>query len=200
MHTMDAQAVVRVAAGLLRGTREEGVVVYRGVPFAQPPVGPLRLRSPLPPEPWPGVRDASLPGPASVHVFQFSYDLPGLGGRLHALHTGDIPFLFRNHAERDLAWWPTFDGASREEVRWVSGQMGELYSSFIRSGHPREGWPPFDEANWTVLWFGRSVEPKPGLLKPEWDIFAEHGFGTVRAMENALVDNVRKALADTSPR
>ena len=134
-----------------------------------------------------------------VHLFQFSYDTPGLGGRLHALHTGDIPFLFRNYAERDLAWWPTFDGASREEVRWVSEQMGELYASFIRSGDPGARWPAFDEATWTVLWFGRSVEPRPGLLKPEWDIFTDRGLGTVRAMENALVDNVRKALADTSP-
>ncbi len=56
---MDAQAVVREPAGRLRGTREEGVVVYRGVLFARPPVGSLRFRSPLPPEPWPGVRDAS---------------------------------------------------------------------------------------------------------------------------------------------
>jgi para-nitrobenzyl esterase len=39
---------------------------------------------------------------------------------------------------------------------------------------------------------------KPGLLKPERRIFAERGFGTVRSMENALVDIVRKALADAS--
>jgi hypothetical protein len=48
--------------------------------------------------------------------------------------TQDMPFLFRNYAERDLAWWPAFDGANREEVRWVSERMGELYASFIRSG------------------------------------------------------------------
>ncbi|PWI45010.1 carboxylesterase family protein [Streptomyces sp. ICBB 8177] len=133
-----------------------------------------------------------------VHLFQFSYDLPGLDGRLRAVHTGDIPFLFRNHSERDLAWWPAFDGADRGEVRRVSARMGELYASFIRSGRPGAGWPRFDAANGNVLWFGRSVEPRPGLLKREGDIFQENGFGTVRAVEDALVENVRDALANTS--
>ncbi|WP_275560163.1 carboxylesterase family protein [Streptomyces sp. 5-6(2022)] len=133
-----------------------------------------------------------------VHLFQFSYDLPGLGGRLRAVHTGDIPFLFRNHSERDLAWWPAFDGADREDVRQVSGRMGELYASFIRSGDPGARWPRFDAEHGNVLWFGRSVEPRPGLLKREWDIFQERGFGTVRSVERVLVDNVRAALASRS--
>jgi para-nitrobenzyl esterase len=69
----------------------------------------------------------------------------GVGTAQRALHTGDMPFLFRYYAERDLAWWPAFDGANREEVRWVSERMGELYGSFIRSGNPGDGWPGFDD-------------------------------------------------------
>jgi para-nitrobenzyl esterase len=133
-----------------------------------------------------------------VHVFQFSYDLPGLDGRLRAVHTGDIPFLFRNRAERDLARWPTFEGVNGAEVQRVAAQMGQLYSSFIRSGDPGAGWPQFDTENWNVLWFGQSVKPQPGLLKPEWDTFQEVGFGTVGALENALVDNVHAALSTWS--
>jgi para-nitrobenzyl esterase len=129
-----------------------------------------------------------------VRLFQFSYDLPGLGGHLHALHTGTMPFIFRNYSERDLVWWPTFDGVDRDEVREVSNRMGALYESFIRSGHPGDGWPSFDEAHWNLLWFGRSVEPRSGALKPEWDIFEKHGFGGVQSMEDALVGNVRQAL------
>lgn len=135
-----------------------------------------------------------------VHVFQFSYDLPGLDGALHAVHTGDIPFLFRNHTEGDLAWWPTFEGADPAQVQQVSAQMGELYASFIRSGNPAPGWPAFDTDNRNVLWFGRSIEPKSGLLKPEWDRFQRLGFGTVATLEKALVDNTRAALNSTSPR
>jgi para-nitrobenzyl esterase len=41
------------------GEIADGVYAWRGIPYAQPPVGELRLRPPLPPEPWPGVRDAT---------------------------------------------------------------------------------------------------------------------------------------------
>jgi para-nitrobenzyl esterase len=34
---------VRAAAGRLRGSREAGVAVFRGIPFAEPPVGVLRF-------------------------------------------------------------------------------------------------------------------------------------------------------------
>lgn len=40
------------------GTVEQGVTVFRGVPFAAPPVGDLRWRAPQPVIPWAGVRDA----------------------------------------------------------------------------------------------------------------------------------------------
>jgi para-nitrobenzyl esterase len=40
-----------------------GVVVYRGIPFAAPPVGPLRWKEPQPVVPWEGVRYASEFGP-----------------------------------------------------------------------------------------------------------------------------------------
>ncbi|HEX4061400.1 MAG TPA: carboxylesterase family protein [Streptosporangiaceae bacterium] len=52
--------VARTAAGQVRGVEiADGVIGWRGVPYAAPPVGPLRLRPPQPPEPWAGARDAS---------------------------------------------------------------------------------------------------------------------------------------------
>ena len=49
----------RTTAGVVQGRREEGLAVFRGIPFARPPVGPLRFQAPEPAEPWAGTRDAS---------------------------------------------------------------------------------------------------------------------------------------------
>ena len=39
-----------------------GGAVFKGIPFARPPVGDLRWREPMPVEPWKGVRDATAFG------------------------------------------------------------------------------------------------------------------------------------------
>jgi para-nitrobenzyl esterase len=55
--------VVRIAGGAVRGRLEGGIAVFRGMPFAQPPVGGLRFAAPHPAAPWDGVRDAGQFGP-----------------------------------------------------------------------------------------------------------------------------------------
>lgn len=48
--------------GLLRGKHAEGVDQFLGIPYAAPPVGPLRWQAPRPARPWAGVRDATAYG------------------------------------------------------------------------------------------------------------------------------------------
>lgn len=55
--------VVRIDSGQLQGVAEDGVVSFKGVPFAAPPVGELRWRPPQPVAPWTGVRQAVEFGP-----------------------------------------------------------------------------------------------------------------------------------------
>ncbi|MFC6156231.1 carboxylesterase/lipase family protein [Kribbella jiaozuonensis] len=54
---------VRTTTGLVRGRSENGLSVFRGIPFARPPVGELRFAAPQPADPWDGVRDAFSFGP-----------------------------------------------------------------------------------------------------------------------------------------
>ncbi|MFG3282269.1 carboxylesterase/lipase family protein [Streptomyces sp. NPDC048111] len=66
--------VVHTRAGAVRGAVHEGYRVFDGVPYAAPPVGPLRWAAPRPAAPWHGVRDATRPGPACA---QPAGEVPG---------------------------------------------------------------------------------------------------------------------------
>ncbi len=57
------------AAGTVRGTLDGPIAVFKGIPFAAPPVAPLRWRPPQPVAPWPGVRDAHCFGPSCPQAF-----------------------------------------------------------------------------------------------------------------------------------
>jgi len=58
--------VLHVSGGSLRGYFQGTTAVFKGIPYAAPPVGDLRWREPQPPLPWRGVRDATKPGSACV--------------------------------------------------------------------------------------------------------------------------------------
>lgn len=60
---MNREPEIRTAAGVLRGRREGPVAVFRGIPYAQPPVGPRRFAAPVPARSWDGVRAADEFGP-----------------------------------------------------------------------------------------------------------------------------------------
>jgi len=63
----------RTTTGRVRGTVED-VPVFRGIPFARPPVGDLRFAAPMPPRPWDGVRDALAFGPPPPQAGAFGMD------------------------------------------------------------------------------------------------------------------------------
>ncbi|WP_025569578.1 carboxylesterase family protein [Variovorax paradoxus] len=64
--------VLRIQQGLVRGIELDDVVVWRGIPYAQPPVGKLRWLPPQPPLPWAGTRDADRFAARSVQLRQGS--------------------------------------------------------------------------------------------------------------------------------
>jgi len=57
---------VQTGLGTVQGIFENGLTVYRGIPFAAPPVGDLRWRAPQPAAKWDGVRQVTKFGPTPI--------------------------------------------------------------------------------------------------------------------------------------
>lgn len=61
-------ATAHSPAGTVAGTIERDIAVYRGIPYAKPPVGALRWRAPKPLKPWRGVYEARAFGATCVQA------------------------------------------------------------------------------------------------------------------------------------
>nr|WP_042198612.1 carboxylesterase family protein [Kibdelosporangium sp. MJ126-NF4]CEL23448.1 Putative carboxylesterase [Kibdelosporangium sp. MJ126-NF4]CTQ96829.1 Putative carboxylesterase(EC:3.1.1.-) [Kibdelosporangium sp. MJ126-NF4] len=105
---MEGQPEARVAAGALQGTWESGVAVFRGIPFAEPPVGDLRFAAPRPVRNWDGVREATSYGPPPPQADAFGMEA-----------------LARGAADDWLTvnvWSPRFEpGAGLPVMVWIQG-------------------------------------------------------------------------------
>ena len=60
-----ADVRVETKYGTLGGSESDGILSFKGIPYARPPVGKLRFQTPERPLPWAGVRDATKLGNAS---------------------------------------------------------------------------------------------------------------------------------------
>ncbi len=78
----ETTAPVKLDTGRVSGVAHDGVEAFKGIPFAAPPVGPLRWRAPQPAAPWSGVRAAErfgfacmqAPRPGALRVEDMSED------------------------------------------------------------------------------------------------------------------------------
>ncbi|MGV4988498.1 carboxylesterase/lipase family protein [Streptomyces sp. NRAIS4] len=104
--------VVQLPAGRLRGGIEGDVVVFKGVPYAAPPVGDLRWRDARPHPGWSGTREATAYGPSSPQMYIEGGD-PVLGG--HGSPPFDDDCLTLN------VWTPAVDDARRPVLVWIHG-------------------------------------------------------------------------------
>src|ERR1700722_5044821 len=69
-------AVASVSGGRVRGLAREAGAVFVGIPFAPPPIGPLRWRPPQPVEPWAGIRDATEPSRDAIQPDDGAWNRP----------------------------------------------------------------------------------------------------------------------------
>lgn len=96
--------------GRLAGERSGDLVCFKGIPFAKPPVGPLRWRMPEPAEPWAGVRDATRFGRVCP---QAPTQLEMVMGSTMGEQAEDCLYL--------NVWTPGCDGAKRPVMVWIHG-------------------------------------------------------------------------------
>ena len=114
--TETAEPEVRTAAGLVRGRLEDGLAVFRGIPYAAPPLGEARFQAPRPVPGWDGVRDAFAFGPPAPQETQYA----GRSGGDAFKNTGD-EWLTVN------VWTPAPDPAARRPVMvWIHGGAYQL--------------------------------------------------------------------------
>ena len=103
--------IATTSYGQLQGMREGDILAFRGVPFAQPPVGALRFRAPVAPQPWTGVRDALRVGASAPQVTNEALDSVLPSGE----EQQDEDCLYLN------IWTPALDGGKRPVMVWIHG-------------------------------------------------------------------------------
>jgi para-nitrobenzyl esterase len=105
-------ATIETAEGPVRGVVQDGISTFRGIPYAAPPVGPLRWRAPAPVTPWKGtVREASQNGPSSLQNEQMC---EAVGGGHPGTMSEDCLYL--------NVWSPRLEsGAKLPVMVWIHG-------------------------------------------------------------------------------
>jgi para-nitrobenzyl esterase len=99
-------AVVQTAAGAVQGVVAPDHRLFAGIPYAAPPIGPLRWQPPAPAPAWRGVRDATRPGPRCMQD-------PGADMELGRRTSEDCLTL--------NVWTPRINDDHRPVMVWIHG-------------------------------------------------------------------------------
>lgn len=100
--------IVETSSGPVRGLNDEGIYLFKGVRYGAPPVGKLRFRPPVPPEPWTEPADASRYGNRAMQ------GLGPVGPDVKIPETSE-DCLFLN------VWTPGLDAEKRPVMVWLHG-------------------------------------------------------------------------------
>lgn len=102
--------IVETAYGKVKGIQENDVYVWKGIPYAAPPIGPNRFRPPTSLESWNGVKDCSEFGPSA---WQPSLEIMSFLGNQTTHMSEDCLTL--------NIWSPGTDGKKRPVLVWIHG-------------------------------------------------------------------------------
>lgn len=161
-----ARPVVTVESGQLRGTMEEGIASWKGIPFAAPPTGPLRWRAPQPAQRWAGVRDAA----------SYSNDC------MQKPFGGDAAPLGTQPAEDCLyanVWKPAHGKGKLPVIFWIYGggfvNGGASPPTYSGANLARQG-VLFVSFNYRVGRFGTFAHPQLTREDPDGGLLGNYGY------------------------
>ncbi len=107
----DSEAVIEVESGRIEGDYLDGLYIFRGIPYAAPPVGNLRWLAPQPVEPWEGIRPAQAFGTIAPQTVM---ENPAMD-LIRIVQSQDEDCLYLN------VWSPGLDDARRPVMVWIHG-------------------------------------------------------------------------------
>ncbi len=102
-------AIAQTRSGNVESIEQDGIQVFRGIPFARPPVGPLRFAAPQREESWSGTRSCHEFGPSAPQS-SMALPLPGMD-----VGPMDEDCLYLN------VYTPAADGERRPVMVWIHG-------------------------------------------------------------------------------
>lgn len=105
-----SKTVVESVYGKLQGELIDGVFSWKGIPYAKPPVGPLRFRAPELPDSWEGIRDAT----------SFSPVAPQTQREIMEFFGNDISNMNEDCLYLNV-WSPGADDKKRPVMVWIHG-------------------------------------------------------------------------------
>jgi para-nitrobenzyl esterase len=96
---------------------------------------------------------AAVGSPAYFAIFDWRS--PGLGGRIGAAHTVELPFVFNNFEQWSTA--PAVAGANPDQIRELGNAMQDAWVGFVATGAPPGDWPPYTPPDNLAMRFGANV-------------------------------------------
>lgn len=163
--TLAQSTQIKIDSGTIRGSEEDGVLSWKGIPFAQPPLGELRWRAPQPVKAWQGVRETT----------QYSNDC------MQIPFGGDAAPLGTTPAEDCLyanVWRPTAAKGKLPVMVWIYGggfvNGGASPPTYAGANLAREG-IMFVSFNYRLGRFGTFALPQLTASNPDQGRLGNYG-------------------------
>lgn len=110
---MSNEAVVTTTSGKIEGILKDGIYIFRGVPYASPPVGEKRWLPPEPVKPWVGIQETKKVGNVAPQNLTDVGPLQNKELLAQEVHSEDCLFL--------NIWSPGLDNKKRPVMFWIHG-------------------------------------------------------------------------------